>query len=280
MYIENSAINTIDKKSIRLNRLMLNKNIILEQNDYRKILIILDKNLELLIDDLKFSVSNQVCFIKENQKCELIFNNNIIEMFYIEFKSKENLFFIDTISFLDINEEVLRYYSCIEELYSNKISNPQILSHILAYFVMLYNSACMSNKKTNYCPEIVNNIKDYLENNFNSKIKIKDLTSNFYISRSELFYIFKKYTNSTIIGYLNTLRINKAKELLKDTNYSITEISQLVGFDSVQYFSRVFKKSIGNSPSKFRKALFKRFNTFYIEKGGEKYENIKKYSTF
>ena len=59
MYIENSAINTIDKKSIRLNRLMLNKNIILEQNDYRKILIILDFYFNLWsTSNLSFSINS------------------------------------------------------------------------------------------------------------------------------------------------------------------------------------------------------------------------------
>lgn len=82
------------------------------------------------------------------------------------------------------------------------------------------------------------------------------------MSRSELFYLFKKYAHTTIIDYLNTIRMKKAEELLADSRYTITEISQLVGYDSLQYFSRVFKKEMVVLQVNFVNSLsnvFKRF---------------------
>ena len=53
-------------------------------------------------------------------------------------------------------------------------------------------------------------------------------------------------------GYITTCRINKAKELLQTTNESISAIALKVGFDTSQYFSMVFQKEVGLTPSEFR----------------------------
>ena len=63
---------------------------------------------------------------------------------------------------------------------------------------------------------------------------------------------FKRYTGVTPLQYITTIRINKAKELLKDSGYSIQEIGSLVGYDNQLYFSRMFKKQTGCSPSQYR----------------------------
>ena len=64
---------------------------------------------------------------------------------------------------------------------------------------------------------------------------------------------FKRYMGVTPMQYVTSIRINKAKELLKNTNYSIQEISGLVGYENPLYFSRIFRKQIGCSPSGYRK---------------------------
>ena len=66
---------------------------------------------------------------------------------------------------------------------------------------------------------------------------------------------FKEYTGSTPAQYLLSLRISNAQTLLESTSYNITEIANIVGYDNPLYFSRIFKKQIGMSPSEFRKQL-------------------------
>lgn len=279
MYIENSISNSINTDSITLNRLMLNSNTLLEQKNCKRILIIPNYHCTLLINNSKFYISNQICFVDGNDQCELRIGEKPLKIFLFEFTINSEILSLNRYSFIKIDEEISIYYSYIKSLYLKKILNTKVLNHILTYFLMLNDSLYLSDTMIQHCPNIVFEIKEYLEKNIDSKIKIQDIANNFFISRSELFYIFKKYTNTTIIEYLNTIRINKAKELLKNTDYTITEISQLVGYDSLQYFSRIFRKNIGSSPSEFRKLLAKRLTTFYIEKGGDTYENFKKYST-
>lgn len=64
---------------------------------------------------------------------------------------------------------------------------------------------------------------------------------------------FKQYTNSTPAQYLLSLRIHNAKVLLESTNYNVTEISNIIGYENPLYFSRIFKKQTGFSPSEYRK---------------------------
>ena len=68
---------------------------------------------------------------------------------------------------------------------------------------------------------------------------------------------FKEYTSSTPAQYLLSLRISNAQTLLENTAYNITEIANIVGYDNPLYFSRLFRKQCGMSPSEFRKQLQK-----------------------
>jgi AraC-like DNA-binding protein len=66
---------------------------------------------------------------------------------------------------------------------------------------------------------------------------------------------FKEYTGSTPTQYILSLRISNAQTLLGSTNYNITEIAEIVGYDNPLYFSRLFRKQSGMSPSEFRNRL-------------------------
>ena len=66
---------------------------------------------------------------------------------------------------------------------------------------------------------------------------------------------FKEYTGSTPTQYILSLRISNAQTLLDSTNYNITEIAEIVGYDNLLYFSRLFRKQSGMSPSEFRNRL-------------------------
>ena len=66
---------------------------------------------------------------------------------------------------------------------------------------------------------------------------------------------FREYTGSTPTQYILSLRISNAQSLLENTSCNITEIAEIVGYDNPLYFSRLFKKQSGMSPSAFRRQL-------------------------
>jgi YesN/AraC family two-component response regulator len=94
--------------------------------------------------------------------------------------------------------------------------------------------------------------KEYAEKITSQDIEVKTECNFDYINR-----IFKQLTHKTIFAYLNTVRINHAKELISTTNMKISEIGQAVGFADLYYFSKVFKKATGVSPSTYAKGVLK-----------------------
>lgn len=72
------------------------------------------------------------------------------------------------------------------------------------------------------------------------------------LSPSRFSVLFKQLTGHTVVRYQNWLRINKAKDLLSSGEYTVTETARETGFEDVYYFSRLFKKLTGNTPSFYR----------------------------
>ena len=73
------------------------------------------------------------------------------------------------------------------------------------------------------------------------------MTANWFIQN------FRKITKLTPMQYIVSLRITSAKNLIDNTDYNITQISETVGYDNSMYFSRIFKKHTGMSPTEYRK---------------------------
>lgn len=106
-------------------------------------------------------------------------------------------------------------------------------------------------EENNYSHEI-NQVLDYLNKNFHRNISLKDISDYVCYSESYLSHLFSKEIGITVTEYLNTLRVEKAKYLLSTSNLKIYEVSSKVGFQSVEHFSRIFKKYAGTSPKQFR----------------------------
>ena len=94
----------------------------------------------------------------------------------------------------------------------------------------------------------------YIDEHFsNPDLSLKDICSHLAISVSYFSSIFKSYTDLTFVEYLTERRVEKAKQLLKNTDKSIADISEAVGYKEPHYFSMIFKKSTGITPKNYRK---------------------------
>lgn len=93
----------------------------------------------------------------------------------------------------------------------------------------------------------------YVENHYTEDIDVDYLASMSYLSRAQLFRLFKKEVGMSPIEYKNSLRLKKAEELLAFHDCTVSEISELVGFENCCYFSRAFKAHTGLSPLEYRK---------------------------
>lgn len=100
-------------------------------------------------------------------------------------------------------------------------------------------------------------IKEYVSKNYqNESLSVKDISEHVFLSSSYVCTIFKTETGKTLNQYLTEYRIEKAKKLLMDSRYKITDISSKVGYNDGNYFGKTFKKQVGLSPSEFREQYF------------------------
>lgn len=102
------------------------------------------------------------------------------------------------------------------------------------------------------CREIIGKAKEYIKKNYVKEITVKELASRFSVNPNYFSTIFKQETGVTLTNYLKDTRIEKACDLLKNTQSTIHEIAQIVGYEDTQYFYRVFKKTLGITPLEYR----------------------------
>lgn len=104
-----------------------------------------------------------------------------------------------------------------------------------------------------YTNRIVQATKEYLEAHYAEDISLEDLAEQVNISPQYFSKLLKKTTGFNFIDWLSMLRVKKAKDLLADTSLTVKEVCFLVGYKDPNYFSRIFKKRTGITPSEFVK---------------------------
>ena len=109
--------------------------------------------------------------------------------------------------------------------------------------------------KENLENHIVNSVKKYISENIRNTIKLSDICNNVGYGKSYLCKVFKFYTGMSICLYANNKKIEYSKTLIREGNMNFAEISDYLLFDNPQYFSRVFKRITGITPSEFKLSL-------------------------
>jgi YesN/AraC family two-component response regulator len=104
----------------------------------------------------------------------------------------------------------------------------------------------------------ISEIAKYINENHHENISLADIADDFYISKCYLSRIFKEITGFTVNEYINITRIKRAQQLLEQSDFNITEIADIVGYESITYFEKVFKKYLETSPLKYRKKFMKK----------------------
>ena len=100
--------------------------------------------------------------------------------------------------------------------------------------------------------QLTETVTKYIEENIASELSLEQIANYMHISPSHLSRTFKKSANISLTDYINQVRISKAKELLRGTDIYIYAISEMVGYHDATYFSSIFKKMTGLSPSEYR----------------------------
>ncbi|MEG0649777.1 MAG: AraC family transcriptional regulator [Oscillospiraceae bacterium] len=103
--------------------------------------------------------------------------------------------------------------------------------------------------------EFVTRVHKYLEDNISKRLSLSDICRDNLVGRSYLQKIFREKTGGGAMEYFGELKIAHAKEMIRESSHNFTEISVLLGYNSIHYFSRHFKKVTGMTPSEYASSV-------------------------
>jgi len=138
------------------------------------------------------------------------------------------------------------YQQLINEKY---LFEPGLLkSSLISDILYLFNEVRHTDKNK----DIFNKIKYYIELNYQKPFSLAECSKLFYLNQDYICRTFKKKYKISMVSYLNQIRIENSKMILKNTSLSLREIAGEVGFNDEKYFTRQFKKLTGMTPSEYR----------------------------
>ena len=109
--------------------------------------------------------------------------------------------------------------------------------------------------------DLLSEILAFMNKHIAEPITIEEICHEFFISRSSLQALFKTHLNSSPKNYLLNIKLQKSKELIRQNQYTISEIAYMLGFSSIHYFSRLFKKYFNTTPSAYARKIAENQNS-------------------
>ena len=200
---------------------------------------------------------------KELQKYEY-YGKDKTEVYWIHFTGSDVKNILRKYGFPD-NERIFPVGTSMEyerifkriiiELQRCQDNYEEMLTLLLRHLLIIFQRELTREQvlKNEYLDHEMDTAVTYFNENYNRDINIEEYATSKGMSVSWFIRSFKKFTGSTPMQFIVSLRVNNAKVLLETTNYSINEISKIVGYDNQLYFSRLFHKLKGFSPREYRK---------------------------
>ena len=199
---------------------------------------------------------------KELQKYEY-YGEDKTEVYWIHFTGSDVKNILRKYGFPD-NERIFPVGTSMEyerifkriiiELQRCQDNYEEMLTLLLRHLLIIFQRELTREQvlKNEYLDHEMDTAVTYFNENYNRDINIEEYATSRGMSVSWFIRSFKKFTGSTPMQFIVALRVNNAQVLLETTNYSINEISKIVGYDNQLYFSRLFHKLKGFSPREYR----------------------------
>lgn len=258
-----------------------------ESHDFWEILCVDKGELEVVADKEHFTLKkDEIIFHKPNEFHSLWANGRIApNLVVISFicNSKCMQFFENKILCISESERQLIAQIIIEakKTYLNQLNDPYfeklirydsipfaseqlIKIYLETFFIQLFRRYNTSEQTVTIYPntikkkneaEVFEQILTYLNNNIQGYVTIEQICKDNLIGRSGLQTLFSSKLNCGVIDYFSKMKIDMAKQLIRDNHMNFTQISDYLGYSSIHYFSRQFKKITGMTPSEYSSSI-------------------------
>lgn len=149
----------------------------------------------------------------------------------------------------------------IESAENNPYSRTLMLCYLQETLLLLMQMYETLNRKTLLAAvsharnDLLSDVLTYMNERITEPLTVEEICHAFYISRSSLQALFKTHLNTSPKNYLINIKLQKSKELIRANQYTISEIAYMLGFSSIHYFSRLFKRYFHTTPSDYQKKV-------------------------
>ena len=147
------------------------------------------------------------------------------------------------------------YTENLFQMYMNKIEAANSINDTKNIFHNMVIDYCFAISEFNikHFSSLVGKVINYINSNLQNNLSVNEIASLFFVSPTYLSRVFKKETGLSVIEYINKLKIKHSTFLLRDTSLPIQDIGRIIGVNDVNYFSRLFKKYMSQTPTQYRK---------------------------
>ncbi|WP_113673892.1 AraC family transcriptional regulator [Vallitalea guaymasensis] len=246
-----------------------------EKHDFWEAVYVDKGVLEVMADTRHYVLNNgQMIFHKPNEFHSLWANGEIapnVIVFSFGCHSEAMKFFENKIIKLDVEQKsILQNFirearRCLQDQ-QLKADSPFGSNQLLKLYMEQFFIHCIRNQNVQKLKEsivtkkrmekdIAVTIEDFLKEKVNDNICLKDIVSHMSLSATYLKELFKKNYSVSIMKYYRTLRIENAKQLIRESSLTFTEIAEQMNYTSIHYFSKQFKDCVGMTPTEYAKSL-------------------------
>lgn len=239
--------------SLLLNQSVYKMHYVLEGNGF---LHTADNKLPLKKGDIFFTFPNFTFSIE---------SSNDLKYMYISFLGTRGNMLLEKLSISKKNY-LFSGFDYLEDLWKNSISVSTEFSNIMSESVLLHTFARLGeslfptdNNNSTKTETLSLHIKKYIDDNFsNPKFSLEHIAKGLSYNKKYISFVFKKETHTSLVEYLNTVRIQNAVTLMNQGFTSVSDIARSSGFSDPQYFSKVFKKHMSTTPANYIKQQAKK----------------------
>ena len=203
--------------------------------------IYLNKRLEVKEGDVVFIPENIYCYSEWHGEPD-------IEVVYVSgFIHYGGFMYEPQIVDKNVADDILRVSELISMGKIEALEAYSVFYRILMKIIPQMKESNIAYDKT------LQNAIEFITKNWNQSFSVADVSKHCCVSESTLYHMFQKELGQTPVSFLNSIKINVAIEYLENTDYSVSTISSMVGFNSENHFRRVFAELTGYTPLKYKK---------------------------
>ena len=217
-------------------------------------------------EDREVTAGHMVLYLPRQEQDYVYYGEDKPEVYWVHFTGSDvknilrhyNLLLEENIFYCGVSSTYAYLFKeMISELQTRKVGFQELLVMYLRQIFLLAQRSRLEQKPTvsSYLVEEMENARRYFNEHYNEAISIEEFALSRSMSVSWFLRNFKQVTGMSPMHYILTNRINTAVSLLETTDYNVAEISAIVGYENPMYFSRLFKKQKGVSPTEYRKLL-------------------------